>query len=123
MSDSMFFPDEGSRTRGIKRLHAKVTFGSSSVSASDGTGVTVTRSAAGTYTATMDDYFVEFKGAEYDFNANSTTPVDLQPQTYAVDVTSAKTVKFKLLTGTTATDPSSGAELYLTLAFKDSSVT
>lgn len=96
MSDSMYFPEEGFRERGIKRLRAKVTFGSASVSASAGTGVTVTRTAAGTYTATLADSFVEYLGAKFDFNANSSSPVDLFGQTYDVSM-SGKTIKFKLL--------------------------
>jgi hypothetical protein len=121
MSDSMFFPEEGNRERGIKRLQQTVTFGSTSIGSQLAyAGVTVTRSNAGEYTATLADSFVAVRGISLVFNANSTTPVDLQPQVYSVSAAD-KVVKFKLLTGSVATDPSSGAELYLTLTLKDSS--
>ena len=123
MSDSMFFPEEGARERGIKRLFAKATFGSGTVSASSGTGATITRSTNGTYTITMADAYSSLKACNIIFNANSATPVDLVPQVYDVSVPSGKTVKFKLLTGTVATDPSSGAEVYVELVMKDTGVT
>lgn len=110
MSDSMFFPEEGSRERGIKRLWNTVTFGSAAITTSVGTGTTVTRTAAGVYTLTTDDSFVEFKGIAVHFNVNGATPVDLVPQVYDVSI-SGKTIKFKLLaaklTGSVTWDPAS----------------
>jgi hypothetical protein len=122
MSDSTYFPEEGSRERGIKRLWNKVVLGSTSVASSTGTGNVVTRSTTGTYTLTTTDPFVAFKGLRVVFNVNSTTPTDIVPQVYAIDQ-SAKTVKFKLLTGTTPTDPATGTEMYIEAIFKDTGVT
>lgn len=108
MSDSMYFPEEGSRERGIKRLWNTVVFGSGAITSSTGTGTAVTRTAAGTYTLTTDDPFVEFKGIDVIFNVNGATPVDLIPQVYDVSI-SGKTIKFKLLaaalTGSATWDP------------------
>lgn len=108
MSDSMFFPEEGSRERGIKRLWNKVVFGSGAITSTAGTGTSITRTAAGTYTLTTTDAFSEFKGLRVTFDANSTTATFLTPEVYSVS-TSGKTVKFKLralhLDGSTSWDP------------------
>jgi hypothetical protein len=121
MADSLCFPEDGGSDRGIKRLWNKVVFGSSAITSSTGNKSTVTRTAAGTYSFTTTDGFYAFRGLRITFNVNSTTPTDLVPQVYSIDQ-SAKTVKFKLLTGTTATDPASGTEAYIEAIFKDSSV-
>jgi hypothetical protein len=118
MSDSMFFPEEGSRARCMKRVQGKCTFGSTAIGTSSISGAVMTRTAAGVYTVTMDDYFQKLKKASIIFNAASATPVDLVPQIYSVDLAN-KVVKFKLLTGTVATDPATGSEVYLELGFSD----
>lgn len=121
MADSMCFPEEGDSERGIKRLFNKVVFGSGAITSSTGNKSAITRSTNGTYTFTTTEGFVAFRGLQVTFNVNSTTPVDLVPQVYEVSQAN-KTVKFKLLTGTTATDPASGTEAYVWAIFKDSSV-
>jgi hypothetical protein len=118
MSSLLYFPEEGSRARYMKRVQGKCTFGSSAIGTSSISGAVMTRTAAGTYTITTTDGFVKLKNASIIFNAASTTPVDLVPQLYSVDA-SAGLIKFKLLTGTVATDPSSGAEVYVELGFSD----
>lgn len=122
MSDSMFHQDAADRQRGLKSVQCKGTFGSGSVTSS-GYGLTITRSTNGTYTLTTDDSFTALHDVRIHFNAVSATPVDLVPQGYADYDTSAKTYKFKLLTGTVATDPSANAVVYCTLTFRDTSVT
>ena len=103
----MFFPEEGSRERGIKRLWNTVVLGSAAITSSTGTGSAITRTAAGTYTMTLSDAFYEFKGLRVTFNADSATPTRLRAEPYAVDL-AAKTIKFKLLadvlTGSTTWD-------------------
>lgn len=118
MADSLFFPEEGSKARYMKRVQGKCTFGSGAIGTSSISGATMTRSTNGTYTVTTDDAFYRLKSASIVFNANSATPVDLVPQLYSVDA-QAKSLKFKLLTGTVATDPSSGAEVYVEFGFSD----
>jgi uncharacterized protein YccT (UPF0319 family) len=121
MADSICFPEEGDSVRGVKRLFNKVIYGATSVASSTGNKSVVTRTAAGVYTLTTTEKFYEFLGLRVTFNVNSTTPVDLVPQVYEVSQAN-KTVKFKLLTGTTATDPGTGTEAYIEVLYKDSSV-
>lgn len=107
MSDSMHFPEDGWRERGIKHGLNKVVFGSAAITSSQGMGTAVTRTAAGTYTLTLGDQYTYFKGLRVTFDANSATPTRLRAEVYSVDM-AAKTVKFKLLadilTGSTTWD-------------------
>lgn len=121
MADSLYFPEVGSKTRYLRRIQGKVTFGSTAIGTSSVRGGTVTRTAAGTYTLTADENFAGVSSASIVFNVVSTTPVDLTPQLYDIS-TSAKTIKFKLLTGVTATDPATGTEMYVEFGLKDSEV-
>lgn len=119
MSDSTFYPEQGSRSPYMKRVQGKVVFGSSAISSSAVSGATVTRSAAGTYTVTLDSAYNKLKNVAIVVNANNTTtPTDLTPQLYVVTPQSS-VIKFWLLTGTVPTDPTDGHEAYIELGFSD----
>lgn len=122
MADRMFYPEEGSYDKRLVRMGGSVTFGASSaVSSQDFTGGTFTKNATGDWTLTLTDVFNAIKSVTITYNVNSTTPVDLVPQVYSVSA-SSKTIKFKLLTGTVATDPGSGALAYVHIVAKNSGV-
>lgn len=122
MADRMFYPEEGSYTKRLVRAEGSVTFGASSaVSSQSFDGGTFTKNASGDWTLTLSDVFNEIKSVQVTYNVNSTTPTGLVPQVYSVSV-SSKTVKFKLLTGTVATDPGNGAIAYVSVTCKNSGV-
>lgn len=122
MADRHFYPSEGNYDPRLVRLAGSVTFGSASaISSQDFTGGTFTSNGAGDFTLTLTDVFNSIKSVNVTYNVNSSTAVDLVPQVYSVSA-SGKTVKFKLLAGSTATAPGSGAVAYLNVVCKNSGV-
>lgn len=122
MADRNFYPSEGNYDARLVRLAGSVTFGASSAVASqDFTGGTFTKNSAGDFTLTLSDVFNAIKSVNVTYNVNSTTPTDLVPQVYSVSA-SGKTIKFKLLTGTVATDPGTGASAFVNVVCKNSGV-
>ena len=84
-------------------------------------GATVTRTGTGAFTITLADKYPELLGCH--ISVAKATAQDLVPQLVAVDVASARTITFKLLTGTTATDVTTeAATLYITIILKNSTI-
>ena len=84
-------------------------------------GATVSRTGAGAYTITLADKYPELLGIS--ILVAKATAQDLVPQVVAVDVASAKTITFKLLTGTTATGPTTeSATFYINIVLKNSTI-
>lgn len=94
---------------------------SAAVTATNMNGVaSAARTGTGTYTITLNETYNAFLGAH--FTVLAATAVDLVPQLVSVDVTSAKTIVVKLLTGATATDPAAAITLYPVILLRNSSV-
>lgn len=96
-----------------------VPIGGGAVTANAILGATVARSTTGTFTITMVDTFPELLACH--ISVMKATAQDLVPQLVSI---SGKVITFKLLTGTTATDVTTeAATLYITLVFKNSTIT
>lgn len=122
MADRNFFPEEGCYDARVVRAAGSVTFGASSaVSSQDFTGGTFAKVGTGDFSLTLTDTFNAIKSVNITYNVNTTTPTDLIPQVYSVSATN-KLIKFKLLTGTVATDPGTGAVAYVNVVLKNSGV-
>jgi hypothetical protein len=106
----------------VKDLFAKITFGASGApTLTTGYGIaSIVRDEAGTYTLTLADKYVSFKHASGTFLKSSAE--DIRLQLTDEDVSTDKTVEFKTLTGASATDPSSGAGLFLQIVVKNTTV-
>jgi len=91
-----------------------------SVSASSVVGGVVTKTGTGEYTLTLTDKYNAIVNANLTLQA--ATAVDLVPQIVSQDVSGAKTVVFKLLTGATATNPAAVCRVYINLEMRNSSV-
>lgn len=84
-------------------------------------GATVTRTGTGAFTITLADKYPELLGCH--ISVAKSTAQDLVPQLLAIDVASAKTITFRLLTGTTPTDVTTeSATLYITIVLKNSTI-
>ena len=122
MADRHFYPFEGGYFPRQVNLDGSVTFGSASaISSQDFTGGTFTSNGAGDFTLTLSDVFNTIKAVSVTYNVNSSTAVDLVPQIYSVSA-SSKVIKFKLLAGSTATAPGSGASCFVSVVAKNSGV-
>lgn len=98
-----------------------LTGGINGVASSSLNGVaSVVQSGVGEYTITLSEKYNAFLGAH--FSVLAATAVDLVPQLKSADVTSAKTVVVRLLTGATATDPAAALTLYVMIMLRNSSV-
>lgn len=90
------------------------------VTANNILGASVARTGTGAYQITLQDAWPELLAAH--ITVSKTTAQDLVPQISAVAL-SSKTIDFKLLTGLTATDPTTDAvTAYITLVFKNSTI-
>jgi len=122
MADRNFYPEEGGYYPRKVEADGSATFGASSAIASqDFVGGTFAKVAAGDFSLTLSDTFNTIKSVHVQYHVNSATPTDLVPQVYSVSATD-KLIKFKLLTGTVATDPGTGASVYVHVTFKNSGV-
>ena len=104
-----------------KELYAKLTFGSSgAVTLTTGYGIaSVTKSATGDYKITLSDKYVSLK--YFDAVLLKSSGEDIRVQLKAESVNSAKTIDFYTLTGSSATNPSSGSALLIKLELKNTS--
>lgn len=84
-------------------------------------GATAAQTGVGEFTITLADTYNALVSAHFQLLA--ATAADLVPQMKSVDVTSAKTVVVRLLTGATATDPAAAQTLYVSLFLRNSSNT
>lgn len=120
MADRNFYPHAGHYTNNVVALDGSVTFGASSaVSSQSFDGGTFTKNASGDWTLTLSDVFNAIKSVQVTYNVNSTTPTGLVAQVYSVSA-SDKAIKFKLLDGTVATDPGTGASCFVSVRCKNS---
>lgn len=118
---SRSFNRKQSLEREIKEVYCKLTFGSSgAVTLTEGYGVaSAEKSDTGDYLITLSDQYVSLKFVEGIFLKS--TAEDIRIQLKAEDVDSAKTISILTLTGSSATNPSSGAVLYLKFDLKNTS--
>lgn len=102
----------------VKELYAKFTFGSSgAVTLTTGHGIaSVAKSGTGDYLVTLQDAYVSLKFVEGIFLKSTGEDIRIQLKEEAV---SSKTFSFLTLTGSSATNPSSGAVLYLKIELKN----
>lgn len=105
----------------IKTLYAKVTIGAAgSPTLTSGVGISsIARSAQGDYLITLQDKYVSLKCVEGILLKS--TGEDIRVQLKAEAVASAATLSIFTLTGANATDPSSGAILFLKIELKNTS--
>lgn len=106
----------------IKEIYAVLTFGASgAVTLTTGHGVaSAVKSDTGDYRITLQDKYVSLKFVEGIFLKS--TGEDIRIQLKAEDVDGAKTIDILTLTAASATNPSSGAVLYLKFELKNTSV-
>lgn len=106
----------------IKEIYALLTFGSSgAVTLTSGVGVSsVVKNATGDYTITLQDKYNSLKFLEGILLKS--VAEDIRIQLYANNVASTGAVSFYTLTGAVATNPSSGATMYIKFELKNSSV-
>lgn len=83
-------------------------------------GGTVSHTGTGTYLIQLDDAYTHLRACN--ITLMFPTAVDLVPQIVSRDVTGLKQIVFKLLAGSTATDPAQTGGIYIHLALKNSSV-
>lgn len=103
----------------IKTLYAKLTFGSSgAVTLTSGVGIaSVAKSDTGDYLITLQDKYVALKNVEG--TLLKSTGEDIRVQLKAEAVASSKTLSIFTLAGSSATNPSSGAVLFLKIELKN----
>lgn len=111
-------------SKGFTVLTAKFTVGATGaptlVAASSKGIASIARTAAGTYTLTLDDTYNELLGMN--FTLIDAGAEDLTFQVNTEDVDGAKTISFYCNTGGTATDPASGDTIRLMVFLKNSGV-
>ncbi len=122
MANRNFHLMKGSLDRGLVFMSGVISINASAaVTGETIVGASVAKTGTGQYTITLEDAYNECKAVQLQLGA--ATAVDLVPQVVSVDVASAKTVVFKLLAGSTATDPAAACNVQVLLVLKNSSVT
>lgn len=108
--------------REIKEIYCKLTFGSSgAVTLTEGYGVaSASKTGTGDYLITLQDKYVSLKFVEGILLKS--TGEDIRVQLKSEDVNGAKTIAIYTLTGASATNPSSGAVMYLKFDLKNTDV-
>jgi len=108
----------------IKEIYLKVAIGASgapTLVARANVGVTsISRSSAGVYVITLQDKYMRLMHSSVRIMA----PVaeNLTTQVVSENVAVAKTITFRCVNGTVATDPASGDNFLIALQLKNSSV-
>lgn len=120
MSSRMYRPPVGGLIPDEVTLGGELVFGASSAVGSTTyfPGGTFTKNAAGDWSLTLANAYNKLTGFSCIYNVNSATPVDLVPQMYSNTVGTTNIIKFKLLTGTVATDPGNGASCFVTVKLR-----
>ena len=120
MSNRQYRPPVGGLIPEVVTLEGELVFGGSSAVGSTTyfPGGTWTKNAAGDWSLTLADGYNKLVGATAIYNVNSATPTDLVPSMYSNTVGTTNIIKFKLLTGTVATDPGNGASMFVTLKLR-----
>ena len=108
----------------VKEIFALITFGASGApTLTTGYGITsITRNSQGDYTIVLDSKFPSFKNFSGTFLKSTGEDIRVQLKSETVSSATTKAVNFFTLTGASATDPSSGAKLYLKIEVKNTSV-
>lgn len=106
----------------VKEIYAKITHGSSGApTLTTGVGISsITRNTTGDYTLVLQDKYNSLKMAEATLIKSSGE--DIRMQIKSETVSSNGTINYLTLTGSSATDPSSGSILLLKFELKNSSV-
>lgn len=91
------------------------------VSSSTVNGASVARTGVGEYTVTLSDSYNALESCNLTLKA--ATAVDLVPQIKSDDVSSAKTIVFRLLAGATATELAAVATVNFSAVLRNSSLT
>lgn len=106
----------------IKSIFCKLTFGASgAVTLTEGYGVaSAAKSGTGDYLITLQDKYVSLKFVEGILLKS--TGEDIRIQLKSEDVNGAKTIAIYTLAGSSATNPSSGAVMYLKFDLKNTDV-
>jgi hypothetical protein len=97
-----------------------IATGTGGVTANNILGATVARTGTGAFTITLADRYPEILSVN--LQVGKATAQDLVPQVVAVDL-SARTITFRLLTGTTPTDiTTEAATLFVDIKMKNSTI-
>jgi len=116
-------PTKAALEKEVKEIFALITFGAAGApTLTSGFGVTsITKDATGEYTLVLDSRFPSFKNMSGTFEKSTGEDIRMQLKSESVN-SSSKSVSFFTLTGASATNPSSGAKLYLKVEVKNTSV-
>lgn len=120
MGKHTYHGDTGSRERGVKMLHEKVSIGAvGAPTAQKRLSMDLVRDSAGVYTCTLLEKFVGLLIVQV---MQSGAIQDLSFHVTSDDVASAGTFELTCAVGGVATDPDAGTELHIKAEVKDSSV-
>jgi len=118
------FNDAQALEKEIKTLFAKISIGATGAPTLVKPGslgiASVARSAQGDYLVTLEDKYPALMGFEGVLLVSSAEDITFQLK--AEDVDGAKTFSFFTKAAATATDPSNGSVIYLTIHLKNTSV-
>lgn len=121
MANRRFFQFLYSKTPMLTAIQGSVSIASdASVSASNISGATVTKTGTGQYTITLADSYNALISAGLQIQA--ATAVDLVPQVKSQTVGSTNLIVVNLNAGATPTNPSAALVLYIDLFLRNSSV-
>lgn len=120
MGRHTYHGDTGSRERGVKVLHEKVSIGAvGAPTAQKELSMSIVRDSAGVYTCTLLE---KFTGLLLVSVMQSGVLQDLTFHVTSDDVASAGTFELTCASAGVATDPTAGTELHIKAEVKDSSV-
>lgn len=118
MASRLLYPIRGTLDREVSILSGVVSIAAdASVSSDTLKGASVARTAAGTYTITLEDKYSSLLSANLTLLA--ATAVDLVPQLVSETVSSTKLIVFKLLAAAVATDPAAVCKVHVCLMLKN----
>lgn len=106
----------------VKDLYARVTIGASGApTLAEGWGIaSIVNNGTGDYTITLQDKYPSLKFV--DMVHQNSTGEDLNVQLHSEAVATSKTIRVLTITGSSATNPSSGDVLYFKIEVKNTSV-
>jgi hypothetical protein len=124
MASSYFQRNFNSKEANVTMLFLRADIGATgapTIDTANSKGIaSISRTAAGDYTITLDEAYPIF------LNAHITTleagDTEMNWGVTAQDVASAKTIQISNLPGGTPTDPDDGSDLFVTIILKNSSV-
>lgn len=123
MSNRYMFQFRYSLERDLCDLYAQVTIGSTGaptlVSASSKGIASIARNSAGKYTVTLSDKYNSLLDMDVLFKSTTGIPAAADVGMISADVSGAKTVVFQCSAAGVATDPASGATMFIHLALRN----